>query len=105
MKNLIAIVAAACAMTFAGFASAQQAYNKVPAGDGQYLSCLAYAGKLYEGGKDASPIKGQNKEQAWCSCLWNETPDQFSGDLVLFSESAAGKRVNKICEAYSNWSE
>ncbi len=105
MKRIFSTLAAVCALTSAGMVSAQTVYNTVPAGDGQYRQCLAYAAKLYEGGKEASPIKGQTKEQAWCTCLWNETPDEFGGNLVKFSESAKGKRVNKICEAYSNWSD
>lgn len=103
MNRILSTLAAVYALTSAGMVSAQTVYNTVPAGDGQYRQCLAYASKLYDGGKEASPIKGQTKEQAWCTCLWNETPDEFSGNLVKFSESAKGKRVNKICEAYSNW--
>jgi len=103
MKNLIAHTLAAATLAATTFVSAQAVYNTVPAGDAQYRQCLAYAAKLYEGGKEASPIKGQTKEQAWCTCLWNETPDEFNGNLVKFSESTKGQRVNKICEAYSNW--
>lgn len=105
MKNLLTGMVATLVVTFAGMASAQSVYNTVPAGDAQYRQCLTYAARLYEGGKEKSPIKGQTKEQAWCTCLWNETPEEFSGNLVKFSESGKGKRVNKICEAYSDWSE
>lgn len=80
-------------------------YNRVPAGDGQYRECLVYSKRLYEGGDERSPIAGQTKAQAWCTCLWNETPDDFKGNLVTFSESAKGKRVNKLCEKYANWEE
>jgi hypothetical protein len=88
MKYLFQTLTAACTLTFASAVAAQTVYNTVPAGDAQYRQCLAYAAKLYEGGKEPSPIKGQNKEQAWCTCLWNETPDEFGGNLVKFSESA-----------------
>jgi hypothetical protein len=103
MKKLIATLIAISAAALTATASAQSVYNPVPAGDAQYRQCLAYAAKLYEGGKEPSPIRGQTKEQAWCTCLWNETPDEFNGNLVRFSESTRGQRVNKICEAYSNW--
>jgi hypothetical protein len=103
-KTPLALIATILAAT-TGWVAAATEYNTVPAGDPQYRQCLAYAAKLYEGGKEKSPIKGQTKEQAWCTCLWNETPDEFNGNLVKFSESAKGKRVNKMCEAYSDWSE
>lgn len=105
MKLVFKPFVAACTLALSGLAMAQTVYNPVPAGDAQYRQCLRYAATLYEGGKEPSPIKGQTKEQAWCTCLWNETPDEFNGNLVKFSESAKGKRVNKICEAYSNWSD
>lgn len=84
-------------------AALAQEYNRVPAGDAQYRQCLTYANKLYEGGNEASPIKGQSKAQAWCTCLWNETPDNFKGNLVTFSESSRGKATNKTCEKYADW--
>jgi len=105
MKSILSFAAAAAMLLSAQAAVAQSTYNPVPAGDAQYRQCLTYASTLYEGGKEKSPIKGQTKEQAWCTCLWNETPEDFSGNLVKFSESAKGKRVNKICEAYANWSD
>ena len=105
MTRTLSALTAALLLSIGTVATAQSEYNTVPAGDAQYRQCLAYAAKLYEGGKEKSPIKGQNKEQAWCTCLWNETPEEFNGNLVKFSESAKGKRVNKICEAYSDWSE
>ena len=92
-------------MLIGSSAYAADEYNTVPAGDGQYRQCLTYAAKLYEGGKEKSPIKGQTKEQAWCTCLWNETPDNFRGSLVKFSESAAGKRINATCEKYADWGD
>jgi hypothetical protein len=105
MKRTFSALLAALLLATTGLSFAATEYNTVPAGDPQYRQCLAYAAKLYEGGKEKSPIKGQTKEQAWCTCLWNETPDEFNGNLVKFSESAKGKRVNKMCEAYSDWSE
>lgn len=89
----------------ASSAMAVAEYNRVPAGDEQYRQCISYANKRYDGGNEASPISGQNKAQAWCTCMWNETPDDFGGNLVKFSESAKGARTNKICEAYSGWSD
>lgn len=82
-----------------------QEYNRVPAGDQQYQQCISHANRKYQGGTDPSPIRGQNKAQAWCTCLWNETPDDFKGSLVKFSESDRGTRVNKMCEKYSDWSD
>ncbi|MDB5943669.1 MAG: hypothetical protein JWQ13_3235, partial [Ramlibacter sp.] len=86
-----------------GTVLAADEYNKVPAGDAQYRQCLSYAAKLYEGGGEKSPIKGQSKAQAWCTCMWNETPDDFKGNLALFSESRKGKATNATCEKYSDW--
>lgn len=95
-------------LAFAAFAStaalAQQEYNTVPNGDPQYQQCLGLAKKNYTGGEDRSPIRGQSKAQAWCTCLWNETPDDFKGNLVRFSESRKGKEVAKACEKYADWS-
>jgi hypothetical protein len=96
MKRTFSALLAALLLATTGLSFAATEYNTVPAGDPQYRQCLAYAAKLYEGGKEKSPIKGQTKEQAWCTCLWNETPDEFNGNLVKFSESAKGKRVSKM---------
>ena len=41
--------------------------------------------------------------QAFCECMWNETPDNFRGNRIAYSESAQGKKTNKTCEKYSNW--
>ena len=79
-------------------------YNTVPAGNKQYAACLTAINKSYDGGNEKSPIAGQNKAQAFCSCMWNETPEDFKGSLAQFSESAKGKATNKICEKYSDWS-
>ena len=94
---LIALVA------LTGAASAQK-YND-PGDDRLYGQCLREAAKLYDGGNEPSPVRGQNKLQAWCTCMWNETPDDFKGSLVKFSETSRGKATNKICEKHSNWSE
>ncbi len=80
-------------------------YNDVPAGDAQYKACKNYALKKWEGGNEKSPIAGQTKAEAFCSCLWNETPEDFKGGLAKFSESAKGAKINKICEKYSNWGD
>lgn len=104
LNTVLSAMAAALSLS-TGVAFAADEYNTVPAGDAQYRQCLSYASKLYEGGKEKSPITGQNKEQAWCTCLWNETPDNFKGNLVAFSESAAGKRINKTCEKYADWGD
>ncbi len=80
-------------------------YEDVPPGDAQFRACVTYANKIYEGGNEKSPVKGQTKVVAFCECLWNETPDNFRGSLVKFAESEKGKKVNKICEKYSNWAD
>lgn len=102
MKRLICAAASALLLCSSLPALAQQ-YNKVPAGDAQYGQCQVHANKQYTGGAEASPIKGQNKAQAWCTCLWNETPDDFKGDLVKFAETRKGKETNKVCEKYADW--
>ncbi len=101
--KLLSTLAAAMLLAAAGTSAIAQEYNKVPAGDAQYRQCLSYANKLYEGGNEKSPIAGQSKAQAWCTCLWNETPDDFKGNLVTFSESSKGKATNKTCEKYADW--
>ena len=88
------------ALSGAAFA---QDYNAVPAGDSQYRECLVRVNKIYEGGNEKSPIRGQNKAQAYCTCLWNETPDDFRGNLSKFADSDRGKRIDKICTKYSDW--
>lgn len=80
-----------------------QEYNTVPAGDPQYRQCLTRVNNLYEGGDERSPIKGQNKAQAYCTCLWNETPDDFKGNLSKFADSPAGKSLDRMCVKYSKW--
>ena len=102
MKRLLTALAATSLFAFAGSAMAQE-YNTVPAGDAQYKQCLVRVNKLYEGGDEKSPIAGQNKAQAYCTCLWNETPDDFKGNLSKFAESERGKKIDKVCTKYSNW--
>ncbi len=84
-------------------ASLAQQYNTVPAGDAQYAQCLVYSVTRYQGGDRPSPIAGQTKMEAWCTCMWNETPDDFKGDLAKFSETTKGAAMNKLCEKYANW--
>lgn len=100
--NLITKLAATAAfLTISGVAAAQ--YNPVPAGDPQYAQCLAYTLDKYTGGGDASRVGGQTKAQAYCRCMWNETPDDFKGDLAKFAETAKGAATNKTCEKHSGW--
>ena len=98
---------AALVFLFAASASVHAAddYNRPPAGDAQYKQCLTYSTTVYEGGNAPSPIKGQIKAQAWCTCMWNETPDDFKGNLVKFAETRKGKETNKLCEKHADWSE
>ena len=92
---------------FAGLLASSAAlaadYNAVPAGDAQYAACLAYSATIYQGGSAPSPVKGQSKAEAWCTCMWNETPDDFKGSLAKFSETDKGAAMNKMCERHANW--
>jgi len=81
----------------------QQQYNTVPGGNAQYAQCLMYAATRYKGGETPSPIPGQTRAEAWCTCMWNETPDDFRGNLVTFSETPRGARTNTLCEKYADW--
>ena len=78
-------------------------YNAAPADDAQFQQCKSISATRYTGGSAASPIGGQTKLEAFCTCMWNETPDDFRGNLVAFSETAKGAATNKTCEKYSNW--
>ena len=78
-------------------------YNSPPAGDRQFAACVKFSNKYYDGGLAASPVKGQSKSQAFCTCLWNETPDGFTGNLALFAESVKGKKISQICEKHADW--
>ncbi len=102
MNRLLTVTASLCMVAFAAPAFAQE-YNKVPADDLQYKQCLVRVNKLYEGGDEKSPIRGQNKAEAYCSCLWNETPDDFKGNLSKFADSEKGKKLDRVCTKYSNW--
>ena len=83
---------------------AADAYNPVPASDQAMLQqCLGYANGKYTGGEAASPIAGQSKAVAFCTCMWNETPDDFKGNLAKYADSSGGKATNATCEKYSNW--
>jgi hypothetical protein len=104
MKFLNLAVATAAIAAFAGIAMAGEEYNTVPVGDPQYGECLAYTLTKYEGGGEKSPIRGQTKAEAFCTCMWNETPEDFRGNLAKFSETEKGAKTNHICEKYSNWS-
>lgn len=102
MKTIVMAAVAAFALTVAAGAHAAGGYND-PQGDPQYAACVAKALKDYEGGGQQSKVAGQSNAEAWCTCMWNETPDDFSGDLVSFAESAQGKATNKLCEKHSGW--
>lgn len=105
MKRIVVVCASLLLLCSAAVSLAQDKYNPVPAGDRQYRQCLDWSLKRYDGGNEKSPIPGQTKAQAFCTCMWNETPDNFRGNLVLHAESERGKRVNKICEKYSDWAD
>jgi len=79
-------------------------YNPVPSSDAAMMQqCITYATNKYTGGDAASPIPGQNKSTAFCTCMWNETPDDFKGNLAKFADTAAGAKTNATCEKYSDW--
>ncbi|MEI6987575.1 MAG: hypothetical protein WCK65_15780 [Rhodospirillaceae bacterium] len=80
-------------------------YNAVPVNDAQYAQCITYSLKKWEGGGDKSPIADQTKVEAFCTCMWNETSDDFKGNLAKFSETPRGAVINKTCEKYSNWGD
>lgn len=103
MKSIFKPALAIFGLFFVTSAFAATEYNAVPAGDAQYGECLKYSATVYQGGDDASPVAGQTKAQAWCSCMWNETPDDFKGNLAKFSETEKGKSINKLCEKHANW--
>lgn len=106
MQLIRTITGAALLWAVAGTSAwAATDYNRPPAGDAQYRQCLSYSATIYEGGNEPSPISGQTKAQAWCTCMWNETPDDFKGNLVKFAETRKGKQTNKLCEKHSDWSE
>jgi hypothetical protein len=101
--NRITLMAATALLLGAGGVAYAQTYNTAPADDAQYQQCKSISATRYTGGTAASPIAGQTKLDAFCTCMWNETPDDFKGNLVAFSETAKGAAMNKTCEKYSNW--
>ena len=103
MKRLLSGVVTAALIAAGTPAFAQEEYNTVPAGDAQYKQCLVRVSDLYTGGSEKSPIRGQNKAQAYCTCLWNETPEDFKGNLSKFADSERGKKLDKVCTKYSAW--
>ena len=103
MKRLLNSLALVALFVTGGAAMAQEEYNTVPAGDAQYKQCLVRVNDLYTGGTEKSPIRGQNKAQAYCTCLWNETPEDFKGNLSKFADSERGKKLDKVCTKYSAW--
>lgn len=103
MKRLLLSFVMVASLAGAGAAFAADEYNDVPAGDAQYRQCKVYSMDKYTGGGESSPIAGQSKAEAFCTCMWNETPDNFRGNLARFSETPKGASTNAICEKYSNW--
>ena len=103
MKRLLNSLVLGALFATGGAAMAQEEYNTVPAGDAQYKQCLVRVNDLYTGGTEKSPIRGQNKAQAYCTCLWNETPEDFKGNLSKFADSERGKKLDKVCTKYSAW--
>lgn len=97
------LVTSAFLVLTATAALAQGGYNRPPADDAVYGMCLAHSARVYEGGNAPSPVRGQTKAQAWCTCMWNETPEDFKGNLVKFSETRKGKETNKLCEKHADW--
>jgi len=105
MKKMLSAVACVFGMSIGNGAMAAGAYNDVSKTDPQYLQCLVFSVVRYDGGTDMSPVPGQTKAQAFCECLWNETPENFKGNLALFSEGPQGASVNRTCEKHSNWKD
>ncbi len=64
---------------------------------------FASRNRAREGGNEKNPVKGQTKVQAVCTCMWNETPDDFKGNLAILAETPRGKKINKICEKNAGW--
>jgi hypothetical protein len=96
------LASALLALTASG-ALAQGGYNRPPADDAVYGMCLAHSARVYEGGNAPSPLRGQTKAQAWCTCMWNETPEDFKGNLVKFSETCKDKETNALCGKHADW--
>lgn len=97
-------IIAAGVIAFSGMAAyAASQYADVPAGDEQFKQCKIYSMAKYQGGGEASPVPGQSKAEAFCTCMWQETPEDFKGSLAKFSETEKGAATNKVCEKYSGW--
>lgn len=101
MNRIVLSVISAVSLLAAS--SAFAAYNDPPDGDAQFAQCKSYSLARWTGGSAASPIAGQSKVEAFCTCMWNETPEDFKGNLAKFSETAKGAEANAMCEKYSNW--
>ena len=102
MRKLAIASFSAMILSLSSAAFAEQ-YEAVPAGDAQFKQCLTYTTTKYEGGEAASPIAGQTKAQAFCTCMWQETPEDFKGSLGRFADTEKGAKTNAICEKYSGW--
>jgi hypothetical protein len=74
MKYLFQTLTAACTLTFASAVAAQTVYNTVPAGDAQYRQCLAYAAKLYEGGKDPARSRARTRNRLGAHACGTKPP-------------------------------
>lgn len=105
MNRLLVSILSTFFLCAAQSALAAGDYPDVPAGDAQYKNCKIYSMNKWSGGGDLSPVPGQSKAEAFCTCLWNETPDDFRGGLATYSQTERGARINAICEKYSNWGD
>ena len=103
MKKLFVPALALSVLCLANVAHAKGSYNDVAADDKQFMDCIVYSKKNYTGGDEVSPIAGQSKAVAYCECLWNETSDDFRGNLAKFAETEKGKKIDRICAKYANW--
>lgn len=103
MKNLVSTLLPVVLWAGAATAMAATDYNDPPAGDKQYAMCVKTSNKDYTGGNAQSPVRGQTKAEAYCTCLWNETAEDFQGSLSKYAESLQGRRIKKICEKHADW--
>ena len=92
----------AIGLGFVTAALAGDVYSTAPAGDAQYAACLKYAATRYKSGDEESAIKGQTKAQAWCTCMWHETPEDLKGNIGKLSETGKGRSTIEICEEYTD---
>jgi outer membrane biogenesis lipoprotein LolB len=92
---------AVAAVGGSGFAA--ETYNSVSTDDPQFKQCKVISMSQYNGGGESSPIAEQSKAEAYCTCMWNETPENFKGNLIKFGETEKGIATDKVCEKYSNW--